>query len=75
MITNSCKLCTAGTCIIFIEKAFVMKIFFDSKSIAGGMICCQSQLCSGKNNVSKKFFSGDTEQQITFLETDTPRQF
>ena len=41
IITNSCKPCTAGTfnmCIVFIEKAFVMKIiFFLFKIVAGGM--------------------------------------
>ena len=51
MITNSCKPCTAGTfnmCIVCIEKAFVMKIIFLFKIVAGGLLCCQSQLCSGK---------------------------
>ena len=38
MITNSCKLYTAGTfnmCIVFIEKAFVMKIIFLTQN------CCR----------------------------------
>ena len=38
MITNSCKPCTAGTfnmCIVCIEKAFVMKIIFLFKIVAG----------------------------------------
>ena len=39
MITNSCKLCiTAGTfnmCIVFIEKAFVMKTIFLTQN------CCR----------------------------------
>ena len=32
MITNSCKLCTAGACIVFIEKVFVMKVIFLTQS-------------------------------------------
>ena len=59
MITNSCKLCTAGTfnmCIVCIEKAFVMKIIFLFKIVAGGLLCCESQLCSGKQNVPKLIF-------------------
>ena len=60
-------------CIVFIEKAFVMKIIFLFKIVAGGLLCCQSQLCSGKN-VPKLIFAGETEQQDTnSYEINTPR--